>query len=139
MDTADPTIDILNSWKEIASYLGRGVRTVQRWEREVGLPVRRPRAKMRSAVMATRQELQAWIRNRATKEQYSANELAIDPAIDSPGESILSFREGVVQSCCLWSQTHQSRSLVNIEFFENPAAMCFRGLDADVEQGCNFF
>ena len=25
--------DRLDSWKEIAAYLGRGVRTVQRWER----------------------------------------------------------------------------------------------------------
>ena len=33
----------LNTWKEIATYMGRGVRTVQRWERELGLPVRRPR------------------------------------------------------------------------------------------------
>ena len=33
---------VLNSWKEIASYLGRSVRTVQRWEREFGLPVHRP-------------------------------------------------------------------------------------------------
>jgi hypothetical protein len=31
----------LDSWKEIASYLGRGVRTVQRWECEEGLPVHR--------------------------------------------------------------------------------------------------
>ena len=31
----------LDSWKEIAAYLGRGIRTVQRWEREEGLPVHR--------------------------------------------------------------------------------------------------
>ncbi len=31
---------VLNSWKEIACYLGRGVRTVQRYERDLGLPVR---------------------------------------------------------------------------------------------------
>src|SRR4051812_33630088 len=31
----------LQSWKEIAAYLKRGVRTVQRWERSHGLPVRR--------------------------------------------------------------------------------------------------
>ena len=37
----DPLGDRLDSWKEIAAYLGRGVRTVQRWEREEGLPVHR--------------------------------------------------------------------------------------------------
>ena len=32
----------LNGWKEIANYLGKGVRTVQRYERTLALPVRRP-------------------------------------------------------------------------------------------------
>jgi hypothetical protein len=31
---APPSADRLESWKEIAAYLRRGVRTVQRWERE---------------------------------------------------------------------------------------------------------
>ena len=33
---------VLSSWKDIAKYMGKGVRTVQRWERHLGLPVRRP-------------------------------------------------------------------------------------------------
>jgi hypothetical protein len=52
---------VLNSWKEIATYLGRGVRTVQRWEAELQLPVRRPRGKNRSAVIAFREELDQWL------------------------------------------------------------------------------
>jgi phage terminase Nu1 subunit (DNA packaging protein) len=42
----------LNGWKEIANYLGRGVRTVQRWE-EMGMPVRRPSKSSRSSVVTT--------------------------------------------------------------------------------------
>jgi len=53
--------EVLNSWKEIAAYLGRGVRTVQRWERELGLPVRRPRGKERSAVIALTPDLDRWL------------------------------------------------------------------------------
>jgi hypothetical protein len=53
--------DVLNSWKEVAVYMGRGVRTVQRWERELGLPVRRPRGKSRSAVIAFKPELDRWL------------------------------------------------------------------------------
>ena len=53
---------VLNSWKEIAQYLGRGVRTVQRYENDLDLPVRRPRGKSRSAVIAIPDELDAWIR-----------------------------------------------------------------------------
>ena len=54
---------LLNSWKEIASYLNRGVRTVQRWEAELGLPVRRPRGKNRSAVIAMRSEIDEWLKS----------------------------------------------------------------------------
>jgi len=55
--------EVLNSWKEIASYVGRGVRTVQRWERELGLPVRRPRGKQRSAVIGLKQDIDQWLRS----------------------------------------------------------------------------
>jgi hypothetical protein len=52
---------MLNSWKEIAAYLGRGVRTVQRWERELGLPVHRIGKGRRSPVYATVTDLNFWI------------------------------------------------------------------------------
>jgi hypothetical protein len=55
--------DLLNSWKEIAAYLQRGIRTVQRWETEFGLPVRRPAGKSRSAVIAIRADLDAWLKH----------------------------------------------------------------------------
>jgi hypothetical protein len=55
----------LQSWKEIATYLKRGVRTAQRWERSDGLPVRRPRPGDRSPVFAFPEELDAWVRSRA--------------------------------------------------------------------------
>ena len=61
------SIEILNSWKEIAGYLNRGVRTVQRWEAELGMPVRRPRGKGRSAVIAMRSELDRWIKSCPTE------------------------------------------------------------------------
>jgi hypothetical protein len=64
MDTNDSKSEILNSWKEVAEYLGRGTRTVQRWEQDLGLPVRRPRGKRHSAVMALRHDLDTWVRNR---------------------------------------------------------------------------
>src|SRR5690348_2839202 len=55
--------EVLNSWKEIAAYLGRGVRTVQRWEHDLALPVRRPRGRERSAVIALKADLDRWLRN----------------------------------------------------------------------------
>ena len=63
-------VEVLNSWKEVAVYLGRGVRTVQRWELELGLPVRRPRGKSRSAVIAFKPEIDQWL-SRTPKEIIS--------------------------------------------------------------------
>ena len=50
----------LVSWKEIAAYVKRDVRTVQRWERLRGLPIRRFPGGHRRAVYAVRSELDAW-------------------------------------------------------------------------------
>ena len=54
----------LDSWKEIAHYLGRDVRTVQRWEEASGLPVYRlPSGRLKGGpVYAFRSELDAWLR-----------------------------------------------------------------------------
>lgn len=51
----------LNSWKEIAEHLERGVRTVQRWEHELNLPVRRLGKGKRSPVYALVGELDLWM------------------------------------------------------------------------------
>lgn len=80
---------VLNSWKEIAQYLERGVRTVQRWEADLALPVRRPRGKKRSAVIALRCDIDEWLNScpylksgygnnhHGTKPPGPANELAL--------------------------------------------------------------
>ena len=57
----EPVDDRLDSWKEIAAYLKRGVRTVQRWERVAGLPVRRL-GSGHGAVYAFKSELDGWWR-----------------------------------------------------------------------------
>ena len=54
--------EILNSWKEIAQYLNRAVRTAQRWEKDLQMPVHRPRGKARSAALAFTSELDDWLR-----------------------------------------------------------------------------
>lgn len=52
--------DRLDSWKEIAAYAKRGVRTVRRWEREEGLPVHRHLHRTLSTVYAFKSEIDAW-------------------------------------------------------------------------------
>ncbi len=63
-DGMTPASIIFTSWKEIASYLGKGVRTVQRWEAQFGLPVQRPNARAKGIVRASREELDQWIATR---------------------------------------------------------------------------
>jgi hypothetical protein len=66
--TENDTQVTLQSWKEIASALNRGVRTVQRWERELGLPVRRVGKGSRAPVFAFKDELHRWLANARNNE-----------------------------------------------------------------------
>lgn len=52
----------LDSWKAIADYLGRDVRTAIRWEKERGLPVHRLPGGKRGGVYALGGEIDAWLR-----------------------------------------------------------------------------
>jgi hypothetical protein len=70
------TRKILNSWKEIAAYLGRGVRTVQRYEVALGLPVRRAMGHERCAVLAFSDELDAWLQARPMRKQLPISDTA---------------------------------------------------------------
>ena len=56
----------LDSWKAIAVYLQRDVRTVHRWEKEEGLPVRRHLHDKQASIYAYRSEIDAWLANRGT-------------------------------------------------------------------------
>jgi len=51
---------VLKCWKEIAVYLGCGVRTAQRWERTLGLPIHRPCGGDYRIVAAFVDELRKW-------------------------------------------------------------------------------
>ena len=59
--------DRLDSWKEIASYLRRDVRTVQRWEKSEGLPVHRHQHDKLGSVYAYKAELEKWFNTRQSQ------------------------------------------------------------------------
>src|ERR1700742_87818 len=63
--------DRLDSWKEIASYFRREVRTVQLWEKREGLPVHRHFHKHLGTVFAFRSELKTWNEQVSQKNQPS--------------------------------------------------------------------
>ena len=56
--------DRLDSWKDIARYFNRNVRTVQRWEAQEAMPVYRHVHERAGSVYAFKQEVDAWQRGR---------------------------------------------------------------------------
>jgi TolB-like protein/Flp pilus assembly protein TadD len=65
----------LDSWKEIASYLKRGPRTVRRWEREEELPVHRHVHGKQATVYAFSGELDTWLEGRSPQKPAARGSL----------------------------------------------------------------
>jgi len=72
--------DRLDSWKEIATFLNRGVRTVQRWEATEGLPIRRHQHQKLGSVFALKSEVAAWWKSRSA-------DLASSSSVSASSES----------------------------------------------------
>lgn len=84
--TAD-TKDILRGWAAIARYLGRGVRTVQRWEAELQLPLRRNgRTRRGERVVTTTGELDRWVANTLAPRLTEAAD-GSSPSPDTPARN----------------------------------------------------
>ncbi|MFB3779458.1 MAG: tetratricopeptide repeat protein [Bryobacteraceae bacterium] len=127
----------LDSWKEIAAYLRRGTRTVQRWEREEGLPIHRLHHDKLGSVYAFRAELDAWWFSRGAA-------LTDDPA--APGEQAASvavlpfadlsrekdqeyFCEGVAEEII-----NALSRIENIRVASRTSSFHFKGKGADVRE-----
>jgi phage terminase Nu1 subunit (DNA packaging protein) len=59
---------VFSSWKEIATFFGKSVRTVQRWERTLGLPIIRPENTTGNIVLARVADLESWMEQPANRE-----------------------------------------------------------------------
>jgi len=96
--------DRLSGWKEIAAHLCRSVRAAQRWEHELGLPVKRVKTAAGHVVFASRSELDAWL----VQQQSTIHTESVEP--DDSAESIAPDRDVatpvVVVSPALVSQPH---------------------------------
>jgi hypothetical protein len=96
---------VLSSWKDIAKYMGKGVRTVQRWEHHLGLPVRRPNGvSHKSAVLLDRSELDTWLATR-----FSARGALRDSAAkgaESSDSARNTLREGIRKARALRDANH---------------------------------
>src|SRR6266436_6360930 len=79
----------LVSWKEIAAHLGRETRTVQRWEKTEGLPVRRHEHQKKSTVYAFTSELDEWCKRRQPADDPEADAAFVpEPDVDASSDVV---------------------------------------------------
>lgn len=88
----------LESWKEIAAYLGRDVTTVRRWEKREGLPVHRHRHDRLGSVFAYTNEVDSWCRQRSEPAPSGG----ADDANDSEAAESVSLPERAEPSPPRW-------------------------------------
>lgn len=96
VDSTHWTGERLDSWKEVASFFRREVRTVQLWEKSEGLPVRRQHHKKLGSVYAYRQELEAWWIARSNLQGGPGLQAASGRPADLPGPSAAQGRAAPV-------------------------------------------
>ena len=117
--------DRLDSWKQIASYLRREVRTVQLWEKKEGLPVHRHFHKRLGSVFAYRSEIDLWQR-RVTRERPDQENLtsglnvfstAKNPAVVVRAGSLA--REQYLKGRYFWNQRSEKALRKAIVCFES--------------------
>jgi hypothetical protein len=57
----DEMSKVLRSWKAVALYVGKGVRTVQRWEVQLGFPIRRNPQHLKGRIVAHTDDIDSWL------------------------------------------------------------------------------
>lgn len=76
----------LDSWKEIAVYLRRDVKTVQRWEKREGMPVHRHQHDRMGSVYAFSAELDAWVQSRRLRLEEEDKEHRAETPVDAESD-----------------------------------------------------
>jgi len=75
----------LDSWKEIAAYLNRDLRTLQRWEKTANLPIHRLNKPGMRAVFAYTADLDEWLRQQSPKPtDASPDDRSVTPVPPTP-------------------------------------------------------
>lgn len=98
---------VLSGWKDIANYMGMGVRTVQRHERYLALPVRRPAGKPRGSVVATKAEIDAWVIASPIREAFHLTRPGLPVATTEP------IKNGIEKMTALRDQMEALRNEVD--------------------------
>ena len=103
----------LSSWKEIADYLKIRVRTAQRWEKDLDLPVRRVSGSPGTYVYAYKEELDRWLEEKDSLEKIEDRGHDLESSVLRRNKLIIiyivifiAFSVAIILS--LWTQLHCS-------------------------------
>jgi Tol biopolymer transport system component len=106
----EPVSARLETWKQIAGFFNREVRTVQRWEKTLDLPVHRYRNAKQDSVYAFEHELNAWREARRQVARYqpanatAAGESVPEPVSGVPAELPAAVkRPGILGNWRIWA------------------------------------
>jgi TolB-like protein/Tfp pilus assembly protein PilF len=103
----------LDSWKAIALFLDRDVRSVQRWEHERGLPVYRLPGQKGGAVFAYERELEQWMRSRGSDAPPATAPDSVAAPARAPTAPFSVMRWGIVLGAVLFGIAAASALLLN--------------------------
>lgn len=122
--TVDPDMNRLDTWKEIAVYLGREVRTAQRWAKREGLPVHRHFHAKASTIYAFKHEVDAWLQMRRTVTSEPApKKECLERVAECLNPKLLAARQAPVRS---WLQDAAVRvRSIDLLQGENRIRLCF--------------
>ena len=111
VDNHTDSATVLTSWKDIARYMGKGVRTVQRWEQDFGLPVRRPHGSNKKAVLARPRDLDLWVAMRCSSRVQVTIKAGMQNAGNSNGDGSPGYHVSLGMLCSLNAQIEASKML----------------------------
>jgi WD40-like Beta Propeller Repeat len=107
-DTAVASRQRLDSWKEIAAYLNRDIRTVQRWEKQEGLPVHRHQHDERGTAYAYANEIDDWLAARSVRDKEAAAS-SEPPAMRRSRVAIAAAVAAAAGAILVWALVPRSR------------------------------
>lgn len=103
----------LDSWKEIAAFLKRDVRTVQRWEASQGLPVRRRTSRKTGSVYAFEHEIEKWLKGGQIHAKLSGQSLPERRESRSPRA-----HEAYLKGRYLWNKRTPEALFKALDYFQ---------------------
>ncbi len=90
--------NMLSSWKEIAQFFGKGVRTVQRWEKTLDLPIHRPPGAPSNVVLARESDLEAWMHRGMPHGEQAATSEDLNHAFETIHAYLRDMESGNIEA-----------------------------------------